>query len=127
MNSDYARFDVNRLQWHYVFFNWLAHYQNFYVVYEVCFDDLNLWINASIDQIRVVEDVKNERYKKSLRDVYDDAYAIDDVINQLENSVSLREKTLYSDQIDTLYATFSEIVQQSRMRDVIKRFDYVQQ
>jgi hypothetical protein len=62
-----------------------------------------------------------------LKNVYDDAYAIDDVINQLENSVSLREKTLYSDQIDALYATFSEIVQQSRVRDVIKRFDYVQQ
>jgi uncharacterized protein (DUF1697 family) len=62
-----------------------------------------------------------------LRDVYDDAYTIDDVINQLENNVSLREKILYSDQIDAFYATFFEIVQQSKMRDVIKRFDYVQQ
>jgi hypothetical protein len=49
------------------------------------------------------------------------------VINQLENNVSLRKKIFYSDQINALYATFSEIVQQSRMKDVIKRFDYVQQ
>jgi hypothetical protein len=49
------------------------------------------------------------------------------VINQLENNVSLREKTLYSDQINALYATFFEIVQQSKIKDVIKRFDYVQQ
>jgi hypothetical protein len=54
-----------------------------------------------------------------LKDVYDDAYAINNVINQLENNVSLREKTLYSDQIDVFYATFSEIVQQSKVKDVI--------
>jgi hypothetical protein len=127
MSLDHARFDVNHLQWHDIFFNWLAHYQNFYVVYEVCFDDINLWIDASINQIRVVKNVKNERHKEFLKNVYDDAYAIDDVINQFENNVSLRKKILYSDQINILYATYSEIVQQSRMKNVIKRFDYVQQ
>jgi hypothetical protein len=49
------------------------------------------------------------------------------VINQLENDVSLQEKALYSDQINALYATFFKIVQQSRVKDVIERFDYVQQ
>jgi hypothetical protein len=49
------------------------------------------------------------------------------VINQLKNNVSLREKIFYSNQINILYAMFSEIVQQFKMKDVIKRFDYVQQ
>ncbi len=127
MSSDHARFDVNRLQWHDVFFSWLVHYQNFYVVYEICFCDLSLWIDASVNQIRVVKNVKNERHKEFLKNVYDDAYAIDDVINQLKNNVSLREKIFYSNQINILYAMFSEIVQQFKMKDVIKRFDYVQQ
>ncbi len=127
MSSDHARFDVNRFQWHDNFFNWLARYQNFYVVYEACFDDISLWVDASVNQIRVVKDVKNERHKRFLKNVYDDAYAIDDVINQLENNVSLRKKILYSDQINVLYATFFKIVQQSKVKDVIKRFDYVQQ
>jgi hypothetical protein len=127
MSSNHARFDVNRFQWHDIFFNWIAHYQNFYVIYKVCFDDVSLWIDASINQIRVVEDVKNRRHKESLKDVYDDAYAIDDVINQFENNVSLRKKILYLDQINVFYATLYQIVQQSKVWDIIKRFDYVQQ
>jgi hypothetical protein len=49
------------------------------------------------------------------------------VINQLESDVSLREKAFYSDQISVFYATFFKIVQQSKVKDVIERFDYVQQ
>jgi hypothetical protein len=97
MRSDRARIDVNRFQKYHIFFSEVAHYQNIYVVNKVCFDDVNVWINASIDQIRVIEDVENRRHRRSLKDVYDSAYAIDDVINQLENDVSLREKTLHSD------------------------------
>jgi hypothetical protein len=62
-----------------------------------------------------------------LKDVYCDANAIDDVIHQFENNVSLREKTFYSDQICAFYATFFQIVQQSEMRYVVENFDYVQQ
>jgi hypothetical protein len=49
------------------------------------------------------------------------------VINQFKNDVFLREKILNSDQINAFYATFSEIVQQFEMRDVVEDFDYVQQ
>jgi hypothetical protein len=62
-----------------------------------------------------------------LKNVYCDANAIDDVIHQFENDVSLREKTFYSDQINVLDATFFQIVQQSEMRDIVEDFDYVQQ
>ncbi len=127
MRSDHARFDVNHFQKYHVFFRWVAHYQNVYVVNEICVDDLDLWIDASVNQIRIVENIKNERHKTFLKDIYDNSYAIDDVINQLENDVSLQEKALYSDQINALYATFFKIVQQSRVKDVIERFDYVQQ
>jgi hypothetical protein len=49
-----------------------------------------------------------------LKNVYCDANAIDDVIHQFENDVSLREKAFYSDQICVFYATFFQIVQQHR-------------
>jgi hypothetical protein len=52
-------------------------------------------------------------------------YAIDDVINKLENNVSLRKKAFHSNQIDALYSTFSQIMQQSEMKDVVEDFDYV--
>jgi hypothetical protein len=51
--------------------------------------------------------------------------AIRDVIDQLENNVSLRKKAFYSDQINVVYATFFQIVQQFEMRHIVKDFDYV--
>jgi hypothetical protein len=127
MRSDHARLDVNRFQWHDVLFSWIVHHQNIYLVDEICFDDVDLWIDASINQIRVVKNVENWWHRRFLRNVYDRAHAICDVINQFENDVFFRKKMFNLNQINVFYATFFEIMQQSEMRDVVEDFDYVQQ
>jgi hypothetical protein len=49
MRLDHAKLDVYRFQRQHILFDCVDHHKNVYVVDEVCFDDVNLWIDALID------------------------------------------------------------------------------
>jgi hypothetical protein len=48
MRSDHAELEVYRLQRQHILFECVAHHKNVYIIDEVCFDDVDLWIDASI-------------------------------------------------------------------------------
>jgi hypothetical protein len=48
MRSRHAKLDVYRLQRQHILFDWVSHNKNVYVVDEISFDDVDLWINALI-------------------------------------------------------------------------------
>ncbi len=48
MRSDYAELDVYRFQRQHILFDWVIHHQKVYVIDEFCFDNVDLWIDASI-------------------------------------------------------------------------------